>query len=109
MYININQDLYYLVLLLYIIEYFIIYITIYNCMYNYLGPSAVGQMFHRVETSNNVPELLIVSSSSSESDGECEIIGYVKPRHERTPEIIELLSSDSEHVSVSHISNGNMQ
>lgn len=78
-------------------------------MYNYLGPSAVGQMFHRVETSNNVPELLIVSSSSSESDGECEIIGYVKPRHERTPEIIELLSSDSEHVSISHISNGNMQ
>lgn len=69
----------------------------------YLGPSTEGQIFHRIETYNvstyNVPELLIVSSSSSESDAECEIIGYVKPRHERTPEIIELLSSDSEHVS----------
>lgn len=75
-------------------------------MYNYLGPSAVGQIFRRAEISNNVPELLIVSSSSSESDGGCEIIGYVKPRHERTPEIIELLSSDSEHMSA-HISNGN--
>ncbi|KAM0737533.1 E3 ubiquitin-protein ligase Topors [Formica fusca] len=75
------------------------------------GPSTVGPstVYHRVETPYNVPELLIVSSSSSESDGECEIIGYVKPRHERTPEIIELLSSDSEH-SVSHIiSNGNTQ
>ncbi|XP_011630126.1 E3 ubiquitin-protein ligase Topors-like [Pogonomyrmex barbatus] len=71
------------------------------------GPSAVGQMYRRIEPFNNVPELLIVSSSSSES--ECEIIGYVKPRHERTPEIIELLSSDSEHVSVSHISNGSSQ
>lgn len=76
-------------------------------MYNYLGPSAAGQVFRRAETSNNVPELLIVSSSSSESEGECEIIGYVKPRHERTPEIIELLSSDSEHMSVPHTSNGN--
>ncbi|EGI62177.1 E3 ubiquitin-protein ligase Topor [Acromyrmex echinatior] len=73
------------------------------------GPSAAGQMFHRVETSNTVPELLIVSSSSSESDGDCEIIGYVKPRHERTPEIIELLSSDTEHVCFSHTLNGNMQ
>ncbi|XP_050460237.1 E3 ubiquitin-protein ligase Topors-like [Cataglyphis hispanica] len=72
------------------------------------GPSTVGQVYHRVETPYDIPELLIVSSSSSESDGECEIIGYVKPRHERTPEIIELLSSDSEH-SVSHISNGNAQ
>ncbi|KYQ56457.1 hypothetical protein ALC60_04534 [Trachymyrmex zeteki] len=73
------------------------------------GPSAAGQMFRRVETSNTVPELLIVSSSSSESDGDCEIIGYVKPRHERTPEIIELLSSDTEHVCVSHTLNGNTQ
>ncbi|CAL1686474.1 unnamed protein product [Lasius platythorax] len=72
------------------------------------GPSTVGQVFHRVETSYNVPEVLIVSSSSSESDGECEIIGYVKPRHERTPEIIELLSSDSDS-DVPHICNGNAQ
>lgn len=78
-------------------------------MYNHLGPSAAGQMFHRAETSSMVPELLIVSSSSSESDGECEIVGYVKPRHERTPEIIELLSSDSEHVCVPHTLNGNTQ
>ncbi|GAB1869964.1 E3 ubiquitin-protein ligase Topors [Camponotus japonicus] len=74
---------------------------------NMPGPSTVGQVFHRIETPYNVPELLIVSSSSSESDGECEIIGYVKPRHERTPEIIELLSSDSDHVS--HVSNENTQ
>ncbi|XP_072748525.1 uncharacterized protein [Anoplolepis gracilipes] len=76
---------------------------------NMPGPSTVGQVFHRVEAPYNVPELLIVSSSSSESDGECEIIGYVKPRHERTPEIIELLSSDSDSEHVSHISNGNTQ
>jgi len=82
------------------------YDNVYNCVYNHSGPSA-GQMFRRVETSNIVPELLIVSSSSSESDGECEIIGYVKPRHERTPEMIELLSSDSEHVP--HTLNGNTQ
>ncbi|EZA52465.1 hypothetical protein DMN91_012177 [Ooceraea biroi] len=63
------------------------------------GPSTVGQIFHRIDP--YTPELLIISSTSSESeDGECEIIGYVKPRHERTPEIIELLSSDSEHVVV---------
>lgn len=76
---------------------------------NMPGPSAAGQTFSRVETSNTVPEVLIISSSSSESDGECEIIGYVKPRHERTPEIIELLSSDSEQECVPHILNGNKQ
>ncbi|XP_020280572.1 E3 ubiquitin-protein ligase Topors-like isoform X2 [Pseudomyrmex gracilis] len=62
------------------------------------GPSNTGQ--NRGETSYfNGPELLIVSSSSSGSDDECEIIGYVKPRHERTPEIIELLDSDSDHLT----------
>jgi len=86
-----------------------LYDITYNCIHNnYLGPSAAGQIFRR-EPCNNIPELLIVSSSSSESDGECEIIGYVKPRHERTPEIIELFSSDSEHVSVAHTSNGDTQ
>lgn len=65
---------------------------------DYLGPSNTGQ--NRGETSYfNGPELLIVSSSSSGSDDECEIIGYVKPRHERTPEIIELLDSDSDHLT----------
>lgn len=87
----------------------IVHIMYIYCVYNHLGPSAVGQIFRRAETSNDVPEVLIISSSSSESDGECEIIGYVKPRHERTPEIIELLSSDSEHVSVPHTLNGNSQ
>lgn len=74
-----------------------------------LGPSTVGSTLPRVETSCCDPELLILSSSYSESDGECEIIGYVKPRHERTPEIIELLSSESEHATVSHTSNENSQ
>lgn len=74
------------------------------------GPSTVGQVFHRVETSYNVPEVLIVSSNSSESDEECEIIGYIKPRHERTPEIIEILSSDCNSDSdVPHICTGNTQ
>lgn len=76
-------------------------------IYDYLGPSTVGSALPRVETSYYDPELLILSSSSS--DGECEIIGYVKPRHERTPEIIELLSSESEHATVPHTSNENTQ
>ncbi|XP_034936241.1 LOW QUALITY PROTEIN: E3 ubiquitin-protein ligase Topors-like [Chelonus insularis] len=58
------------------------------------GPSTVSQTF-RIETPEDSPCVLTISSSSSESD--CEIIGYVKPRHERTPEIIELLSSDGEN------------
>lgn len=61
------------------------------------------------EAAVNVPEVLILSSSSSGSDNECEVIGYVKPRHERTPEIIELLSSDPEHAIVSRKSNENAQ
>lgn len=45
--------------------------------------------------------VLTISSSSSEASGnECEVVGYVKPRHERTPEIIDLLSSDAETVNV---------
>lgn len=43
------------------------------------------------------------------SDNDCEVIGYVKPRHERTPEIIELLSSDPEEINISHVSNDNTQ
>lgn len=79
-------------------------------MFICIGPSTVGQVFHRVETSYNVPEVLIVSSNSSESDEECEIIGYIKPRHERTPEIIEILSSDCNSDSdVPHICTGNTQ
>jgi hypothetical protein len=35
------------------------------------------------------------SNGGNDSDG-CVVIGYVKPRHERTPEIITLLSSDPE-------------
>ncbi|XP_012228103.1 E3 ubiquitin-protein ligase Topors [Linepithema humile] len=72
------------------------------------GPSTAGSALPRVETTYYDPELLILSSSS-ESDGECEIIGYVKPRHERTPEIIELLSSESEPTTVPHTSNENTQ
>jgi hypothetical protein len=35
------------------------------------------------------------SNDGNDSDG-CVFVGYVKPRHERTPEIITLLSSDPE-------------
>uniref|UniRef100_V9IG98 RING-type E3 ubiquitin transferase n=1 Tax=Apis cerana TaxID=7461 RepID=V9IG98_APICE len=42
-------------------------------------------------------------------DNDCEVIGYVKPRHERTPEIIELLSSDPEEINISYIPNDNAE
>lgn len=35
------------------------------------------------------------SNEGNDSDG-CVVVGYVKPRHERTPEIITLLSSEPE-------------
>lgn len=67
------------------------------------GPSTVSQAF-QMPTVNSImtmrtaarttPDILTISSSSSSDDNECEFVGYVKPRHERTPEIIELLSSD---------------
>ena len=72
------------------------------------GPSTVGQTF-QLDISYNVPDVLTISSDSSTSDYECEVIGYVKPRHERTPEIIELVSSDPEEINVSQVSNDNAQ
>ncbi|XP_012139770.2 uncharacterized protein LOC100876127 isoform X2 [Megachile rotundata] len=71
------------------------------------GPSTVGQTF-QLEIPYNAPDVLTISSDSSSSDG-CEVIGYVKPRHERTPEIIELVSSDPEEINVSHVSNDHAQ
>ncbi|XP_076242047.1 uncharacterized protein LOC143184013 [Calliopsis andreniformis] len=70
------------------------------------GPSTVRQTF-QLDMSYNVPDVLTILSDSSVSDNECEVIGYVKPRHERTPEIIELVSSDPEEINVSHVSNDN--
>ncbi|XP_050592736.1 E3 ubiquitin-protein ligase Topors isoform X1 [Bombus affinis] len=75
---------------------------------NMPGPSTVAQTF-QLEIPYNVPDVLTISSDSSTSDNDCEVIGYVKPRHERTPEIIELLSSDPEEINISHISNDNAQ
>lgn len=72
------------------------FLHIFNTIYYDIGPSTVRQLLRSFYTSLGTPELLILSSSSSDTDDECEIIGYVKPRHERTPEIIELLSSDTE-------------
>ncbi|XP_031832581.1 uncharacterized protein LOC116426965 [Nomia melanderi] len=72
------------------------------------GPSTVGQMF-QLDIPYNVPDVLTISSDFSSSDNDCEVIGYVKPRHERTPEIIELVSSDPEEVNVSQASNENAQ
>ena len=72
------------------------------------GPSTVGQTF-QLDIPYTVPDVLTISSDSSTSDYECEVIGYVKPRHERTPEIIELVSSDPEEINVSQVSNDNAQ
>ncbi|XP_014472619.1 PREDICTED: E3 ubiquitin-protein ligase Topors-like isoform X2 [Dinoponera quadriceps] len=71
------------------------------------GPSTVGQLLRSLDPSYEVPELLVLSSNSSDTDGDCEIIGYVKPRHERTPEVIELLSSDTEQAAPPVPSNEN--
>ncbi|XP_033336680.2 uncharacterized protein LOC117226462 [Megalopta genalis] len=73
------------------------------------GPSTVGQMFLPADMPFNVPDVLTISSDFSSSDNDCEIIGYVKPRHERTPEIIELVSSDPEEVNVPQAANDNAQ
>ncbi|KOX79551.1 hypothetical protein WN51_02817 [Melipona quadrifasciata] len=75
---------------------------------NMPGPSTVAQTF-QLDIPYNVPDVLTISSDSSVSDNDCEVIGYVKPRHERTPEIIELLSSDPEEINISHVSNDNTQ
>lgn len=75
---------------------------------NMPGPSTVGQTF-QLEIPYNVPNVLTISSDSSSSDNDCEVIGYVKPRHERTPEIIELLSSDPEEINISYIPNDNAE
>ncbi|CAL7933354.1 unnamed protein product [Xylocopa violacea] len=72
------------------------------------GPSTVGQTF-QLEIPYNVPHVLTISSDSSSSDNDCEIIGYVKSRQERTPEIIELVSSDPEEINISDVSNDNAQ
>ncbi|XP_076763577.1 E3 ubiquitin-protein ligase Topors [Xylocopa sonorina] len=72
------------------------------------GPSTVGQTF-QMEIPYNVPHVLTISSDSSSSDNDCEIIGYVKLRHERTPEVIELVSSDPEEINISDVSNDNAQ
>ncbi|XP_012276851.1 E3 ubiquitin-protein ligase Topors isoform X2 [Orussus abietinus] len=61
------------------------------------GPSTVGQVF---DPPPYAPDYVFtISSNSSLSENECEVVGYVKPRHERTPEIIDLLSSDVEQVT----------
>lgn len=60
------------------------------------GPSTLGRAFHAFVPPTTIPDVVVVSSSSSSSDDECEVIGYVKPRHERTPEIIDLSNSENE-------------
>lgn len=60
------------------------------------GPSTLPRPFHNYAPPITVPDIVLVSSSSSSSDDECEVIGYVKPRHERTPEIIDLSNSETE-------------
>ncbi|XP_046753836.1 E3 ubiquitin-protein ligase Topors-like [Diprion similis] len=63
------------------------------------GPSTVAEAFRETTQTSNIV-LTISSSSSGISDNECEVVGYVKPRHERTPEVIDLLSSDADTVNV---------
>ncbi|KAJ8688484.1 hypothetical protein QAD02_024279 [Eretmocerus hayati] len=62
------------------------------------GPSTVSQML-RVSLPYTAPDVLTISSTSSSSENECEVVGYVKPRHERTPEIIMLSSSETEEAN----------
>ncbi|KOC68567.1 E3 ubiquitin-protein ligase Topors [Habropoda laboriosa] len=78
---------------------------------NMPGPSTVGQAFQSEEIDEpfNAPDVYTISSDSLASDNDCEVIAYVKPRHERTPEIIELVSSDPEEIDISHVSNDNAQ
>ncbi|XP_015439121.1 PREDICTED: E3 ubiquitin-protein ligase Topors-like [Dufourea novaeangliae] len=75
---------------------------------NVPGPSTVGQMF-QLDISYSVPDVLTISSDFSSSENDCEVIGYVKPRHERTPEIIEIVSSDPDELNVSQATNDNAQ
>lgn len=58
------------------------------------GPSTVGQLLDLLPSISAPVSVYTISSTSSESENECEVVGYVKPRHERTPEIIDLSSSD---------------
>ncbi|XP_017884873.1 E3 ubiquitin-protein ligase Topors [Ceratina calcarata] len=76
---------------------------------NLPGPSTVSQTFQLNVTRIAVPDVLTISSDFSSSDNDCEVIGYVKPRHERTPEIIELVSSDPEEIDISHIPNDTIE
>ncbi|CAK9833536.1 E3 ubiquitin-protein ligase Topors [Anthophora retusa] len=78
---------------------------------NMPGPSTVGQAFQSEEIDEpyNAPDVYTISSDSLASDNDCEVIAYIKPRHERTPEIIELVSSDPEEINISHVSNHNAQ
>lgn len=62
----------------------------------------------RLQFPNAFPDVLTISSTSSSSENECEVIGYVKPRHERTPEIIDLSSSEADDLNASsHSANEN--
>ncbi|XP_051164766.1 E3 ubiquitin-protein ligase Topors-like isoform X2 [Leptopilina boulardi] len=67
-----------------------------NSIIDMPGPSTLPRPFHNYAPPITVPDIVLVSSSSSSSDDECEVIGYVKPRHERTPEIIDLSNSETE-------------
>ncbi|XP_058793439.1 E3 ubiquitin-protein ligase Topors-like [Phymastichus coffea] len=66
------------------------------------GPSsverAIQMTFPGLPDGPQVPPVIYTISSSSESENECEFIGYVKPRHERTPEVIDLDSSEDEAI-----------
>jgi hypothetical protein len=46
--------------------------------------------------SSEVAEVEPLQSNGVNDSDDCVVVGYVKPRHERTPEIITLLSSDPE-------------
>lgn len=57
------------------------------------GPSS-ARVINSLPSSSNIP--VVVTCDSSSSGDECEVVGYVKPRSERTPEIINLETSDDE-------------
>jgi hypothetical protein len=47
-------------------------------------------------TSSDLAEAQPLQSNQDYDSEDCVIVGYVKPRHERTPEVITLLSTDPE-------------
>ncbi|KDR19617.1 E3 ubiquitin-protein ligase Topors-like [Zootermopsis nevadensis] len=56
----------------------------------------ISRRRHLPTSSDHAEDQPSQSNEGYNSSDDCVIVGYVKPRHERTPEVITLLSSDPE-------------